>query len=172
VIGVIRNFFENSVLKAIFCDKFSISFMIQPKNRKIQPKNLFSKKHIFPERRKMRVFAIENRKSSQNPRNTRPHSPTNYARNYPRPSSPTQSHSHSQAQSREVLSDSSTPIAENWCVTKVPKRPSFNFSYSVKISGQCPEVFVQMDDPQLFILQRRTRRSPQIIALLWRSDRR
>ena len=36
-----------------------------------------------------------------------------------RPSSPTQSHSHSQAQSREVLSDSSTPIAENWCVTRV-----------------------------------------------------
>ena len=79
----------------------------------------------------MRVFALENNYSSQNPRNTRPHSPTNYARNYPRPSSPTQSHSHSQAQSREVLSDSSTPIAENWCVTKVRKRPSFKLSYSI-----------------------------------------
>ena len=37
-----------------------------------------------------------------------------------RPNSPTQSHSHSQAQSREVLSDhQSVPIAESWCVTKV-----------------------------------------------------
>jgi len=46
-----------------------------------------------------------------------------------RPSSPTQSHSHSQAQSREVLSDSSTPIAENWCVTKVRARPDiYEFS--------------------------------------------
>ena len=39
-----------------------------------------------------------------------------------RPNSPTQSHSHSQAQSREVLSDhQSVPIAESWCVTKVTK---------------------------------------------------
>jgi hypothetical protein len=46
-------------------------------------------------------------------------SSNNNGRYVARPSSPTQSHSHSQAQSREVLSDSSTPIAENWCVTKV-----------------------------------------------------
>ena len=37
-----------------------------------------------------------------------------------RPNSPTQSHSHSHALSREVLSDQqSVPIAESWCVTKV-----------------------------------------------------
>jgi len=76
--------------------------------------------------------------SSQNPRNTRPHSPTNFSRNYPRPSSPTQSHSHSQAQSREVLSDSSTPIAENWCVTKVIVQ-KFSYKWTIHNFSFCKE---------------------------------
>ena len=39
-----------------------------------------------------------------------------------RPNSPTQSHSHSHALSREVLSDQqSVPIAESWCITKVKR---------------------------------------------------
>merc|ERR1712227_754571 len=50
-----------------------------------------------------------------------------------RPNSPTQSHSHSQAQSREVLSDhQSVPIAESWCVTKVDVQ---KFSYRWKIQN-------------------------------------
>lgn len=50
-----------------------------------------------------------------------------------RPNSPTQSHSHSHALSREVLSDQqSVPIAESWCVTKVDVQ---KFSYKWKIQN-------------------------------------
>lgn len=50
-----------------------------------------------------------------------------------RPNSPTQSHSHSHALSREVLSDQqSVPIAESWCITKVDVQ---KFSYKWKIQN-------------------------------------
>lgn len=62
-----------------------------------------------------------------------------------RPSSPTQSHSHSQAQSREVLSDSSTPIAENWCVTKVIDNCAIFQNLPFQCLGECPKVFVHVD---------------------------
>lgn len=71
--------------------------------------------------------------SSNGQRFDQPNQRGNNATASARPTSPTQSHSHSHALSREVLSDQQTvPIAESWCITKVDVQ---KFSYKWKIQN-------------------------------------